>query len=90
MLTEIFGKVLCAKDLLNSGGPAGGSSPRGLSPPIGKLNMVCTDVQGISERGNAGQIVARMASAFSKISSQKLRFLAILSTDFGEKLADSR
>ena len=34
-MTGIFGKVLCAKSLLYSGGPAGGESPRGLEPPAG-------------------------------------------------------
>ena len=47
VLTEIFGKASCAKSLLNSGGPAGGSGPRGLSLAIVKLDMACTHVQGI-------------------------------------------
>ena len=48
------------------GGPAGGSSPHGLSPPTTRIDMACTDVQGIFYSTSAGQIVARMASGFSE------------------------
>lgn len=52
--------------------------------------MACTDVRGILSRYNTGQIVARMLGGFSpKINSQKRKFLAILSADFGESLSDS-
>ena len=48
------------------GGPAGGSSPHGLSFATKMRDMACTDVQEIFYRTSAGQIVVRMASGFSK------------------------
>ena len=66
----------------------GAQARKGFSPATKTIDMACTDVQGIFYRTSAGQIVARMLGAFSKIISQKCKYLAILSKDFGEKLSD--